>query len=121
MLQRMDSSQSPSDGGNGMPPIFQTNDTAASMQNLKQINESIEKTLALIHQLTLTVSNDDDAMQMPLFERMYVFHLFYLLSMFQVSDILIFFSSSNGLVAELDNMMKLAENCNIEVPMEVVK
>ncbi|XP_050901104.1 mediator of RNA polymerase II transcription subunit 10b [Lathyrus oleraceus] len=67
-----------------------------SKQNLKQINESIEKTLALIHQLTLTVSNYDDAMQMSLFQRI------------------------NGLVAELDNMVKLAENCNIEVPMEVV-
>ncbi|XP_058734124.1 mediator of RNA polymerase II transcription subunit 10b-like [Vicia villosa] len=68
-----------------------------SKQNLKQINESIEKTLALIHQLTLTVSNYDDAMQMPLLQRI------------------------NGLVAELDNMMKLAENCNIQVPMEVIK
>ncbi|XP_058731697.1 uncharacterized protein LOC131603415 [Vicia villosa] len=95
---QMDSSQNPpSDGGNGMPPISQTNETAASMQNLNQINESIEKTLALIHQLTLELSNSDDAIQMPLLQRI------------------------NDLVAELDNMKKLAENCNIQVPMEVVE
>ncbi|CAI8618601.1 unnamed protein product [Vicia faba] len=98
----MDSSRSPSAGGYGTP-ISQTNDTAASavgagdsMQNLKQINKSIEKTLGLIHQLTLTVSNFSPALQMPLLQRI------------------------NGLVAELDNMVKLAEKCNIEVPMEVV-
>ncbi|CAL5214112.1 unnamed protein product [Lathyrus oleraceus] len=98
----MDSSQSPSTGGNGTP-VSQTNDTAASaagaddsMQNLNQISNSIQKTLGLIHQLYLTVSTFNAAFQMPLLQRI------------------------NGLVAELDNMVKLAEKCNIQVPMEVV-
>jgi mediator of RNA polymerase II transcription subunit 10 len=40
--------------------------------------------------------------------------------MSQIENTLLKFSS-NGLVAELDNMVKLAEKCNIQVPMEVVK
>lgn len=73
----MDSSQSPSTGGNGTP-VSQTNDTAASaagaddsMQNLNQISNSIQKTLGLIHQLYLTVSTFNAAFQMPLLQRMY--------------------------------------------------
>ena len=39
------------------------------------------------------------------------------------SKLIIFYFKhpSNGLVVELDNMVKLAEKCNIQVPMEVVK
>ncbi|XP_027191124.1 mediator of RNA polymerase II transcription subunit 10b-like isoform X2 [Cicer arietinum] len=98
----MDSSQNPAVGGNGTL-ISQTNDTTASaagandsMQNLNQVSNSIQKTLGLIHQLYLTVSTFNAAFQMPLLQRI------------------------NGLVAELDNMVKLAEKCNIQVPMEVV-
>ncbi|PNX58886.1 mediator of RNA polymerase II transcription subunit 10b-like protein [Trifolium pratense] len=98
----MDSSQSPAAGGNGTL-ISQTNETTASaagaddpMQKLNQVSNSIQKTLGLIHQLYLTVSTFNAAFQMPLLQRI------------------------NGLVAELDNMVKLAEKCNIQVPMEVV-
>nr|AFK33660.1 unknown [Medicago truncatula] len=98
----MDSSQSPAAGGNGTL-ISHGNDAAASasgaddsIQNLSQISNSIEKTLGLIHQLSLTVSTFNSALQMPLLQRI------------------------NGLVVELDNMVKLAEKCNIQVPMEVV-
>jgi len=73
----MDSSQSPAAGGNGTL-ISHGNDTAASasgaddsMQNLSQISNSIEKTLGLIHQLSLTVSTFNSALQMPLLQRMY--------------------------------------------------
>ncbi|MED6180879.1 Mediator of RNA polymerase II transcription subunit 10b [Stylosanthes scabra] len=98
----MDSSQSAAVGGNGTL-ISQSNDTAASavgaddsMQKLSQVSDSIQKTLGLIHQLYLTVSTYNAAFQMPLLQRI------------------------NGLVAELDNMVKLAEKCNIQIPMEVV-
>ncbi|RDY08655.1 Mediator of RNA polymerase II transcription subunit 10b, partial [Mucuna pruriens] len=98
----MDSSQSAALGGNGTL-ISQTNDVAAStagaddsMQKLNQVSNSIQKTLGLIHQLYLTVSTFNAAFQMPLLQRI------------------------NGLVMELDNMVKLAEKCNIQVPMEVV-
>ncbi|KAL1328690.1 hypothetical protein HN51_038496 [Arachis hypogaea] len=104
----MDSSQSAAVGGNGGTSgngtlISQSNDTAASavgaddsMQKLSQVSDSIQKTLGLIHQLYLTVSTYNAAFQMPLLQRI------------------------NGLVAELDNMVKLAEKCNIQIPMEVV-
>ncbi|KAK4270689.1 hypothetical protein QN277_019467 [Acacia crassicarpa] len=88
--------------GNGML-IPQTNDTSSpasaaddSMQKLNLVINSIKKTLGLIHQLYLTVSTYNPAFQMPLLQRI------------------------NGLVLELDNMIKLAEKCNIQVPMEVV-
>ncbi|KAK7318941.1 hypothetical protein RJT34_03650 [Clitoria ternatea] len=99
---RMDSTQSAAAGGNGTL-ISPTNDMVASaagaddsMQKLNQVSNSIQKTLGLIHQLYLTVSTFNAAFQMPLLERI------------------------NGLVLELDNMVKLVEKCNIQVPMEVV-
>ncbi|CAL5082499.1 unnamed protein product [Urochloa decumbens] len=68
----------------------------ASKQNLSQVTSSIQKTLGLLHQLNLTVSSFNSASQLPLLQRL------------------------NALVAELDTMQKLAEGCNIQVPMEVV-
>ncbi|CAD6224124.1 unnamed protein product [Miscanthus lutarioriparius] len=68
----------------------------ASKQNLAQVTSSIQKTLGLLHQLNLTVSSFNSASQLPLLQRL------------------------NALVAELDTMQKLAEGCNIQVPMEVV-
>ncbi|XP_020685480.1 mediator of RNA polymerase II transcription subunit 10b [Dendrobium catenatum] len=65
-------------------------------QNLIQSINSIQKTLGLLHQLYLTVSSFNVASQLPLLQRL------------------------NSLVAELHTMQKLAENCNIQVPMEVV-
>ncbi|XP_047977734.1 mediator of RNA polymerase II transcription subunit 10b-like [Salvia hispanica] len=65
-------------------------------QNLPQVINSIQKTLALLHQLYLTVSSYNVASQLPLLQRM------------------------NNLVLELDNMTRLAEKCNIQVPMEVL-
>ncbi|KAF5740397.1 hypothetical protein HS088_TW11G00466 [Tripterygium wilfordii] len=65
-------------------------------QNLSQVINSIQKTLDLIHQLYLTVSSFNAASQLPLLQRL------------------------NNLVMELDNMSKLSENCNIQVPMEVL-
>ncbi|GJM99331.1 hypothetical protein PR202_ga16421 [Eleusine coracana subsp. coracana] len=67
-----------------------------SKQNLAQVTNSIQRTLGLLHQLNLTVSSFNSASQLPLLQRL------------------------NGLVAELDTMQKLAEGCNIQVPMEVV-
>jgi mediator of RNA polymerase II transcription subunit 10 len=131
----MDSSQSPAAGGNGTL-ISQTNDTAASagaddpMQKLNQVSNSIQKTLGLIHQLYLTVSTFNAAFQMPLLQRMYFSSIpslqynYSCITFRQCPNLIIFFLlkfSSNGLVAELDNMVKLAEKCNIQVPMEVVK
>ncbi|BAT74572.1 hypothetical protein VIGAN_01226800 [Vigna angularis var. angularis] len=112
----MDSLQSTALGGNGGSGgngtlISQTNDMTASaagvddsMQKLNQVSNSIQKTLGLIHQLSLTVSTFNAAFQMPLLQRMYFILILFL----------------NGLVVELDNMVKLAEKCNIQVPMEVV-
>ncbi|PUZ71651.1 hypothetical protein GQ55_2G330600 [Panicum hallii var. hallii] len=68
----------------------------ASKQNLAQVTSSIQKTLGLLHQLNLTVSSFNSASQLPLLQRL------------------------NALVAELDTMQKLAEGCDIQVPMEVV-
>ncbi|XP_073133122.1 mediator of RNA polymerase II transcription subunit 10b-like [Henckelia pumila] len=65
-------------------------------QNLTQVINSIQKTLGVLHQLYLTVSSFNVASQLPLLQRM------------------------NTLVSELDNMTKLAENCNIQVPMDVI-
>ncbi|KAJ0105480.1 mediator of RNA polymerase II transcription subunit 10b-like [Pistacia vera] len=79
----------------------QTNDAAAvaadeAKQNLNQVINSIQKTLVLLHQLYLTVSSFNAASQLPLLQRL------------------------NSLVTELDNMAKLSEKCEIEVPMEVL-
>ncbi|CAA0825441.1 Mediator of RNA polymerase II transcription subunit 10b [Striga hermonthica] len=65
-------------------------------QNLTQVINSIQKTLGILHQLYLTVSSYNVAAQLPLLQRM------------------------NNLVLELDNMTRLAEKCNIQVPMEVL-
>ncbi|KAK3030671.1 hypothetical protein RJ639_035875 [Escallonia herrerae] len=65
-------------------------------QNLEQVSNSIQKTLGIIHQLYLTVSSFNVASQLPLLQRL------------------------NNLVLELDNMMKLSEKCDIQVPMEVL-
>ncbi|KAI5003078.1 hypothetical protein ZWY2020_027728 [Hordeum vulgare] len=67
-----------------------------SKQNLAQVTGSIQKTLGLLHQLNLNVSSFSSASQLPLLQRL------------------------NTLVAELDTMQKLADGCNIQVPMEVV-
>ncbi|KAM3276947.1 hypothetical protein ACQJBY_045017 [Aegilops geniculata] len=67
-----------------------------SKQNLAQVTASIQRTLGLLHQLNLNVSSFSSASQLPLLQRL------------------------NALVAELDTMQKLAEECNIQVPMEVV-
>ncbi|KAL8502972.1 hypothetical protein ACS0TY_021918 [Phlomoides rotata] len=65
-------------------------------QNLTQIISSIQKTLGTLHQLYLIVSSYNVAAQLPLLQRM------------------------NNLVLELDNMTRLADKCNIQVPMEVL-
>ncbi|CAI9775813.1 unnamed protein product [Fraxinus pennsylvanica] len=96
-------------GGNGViipqsndPSPMESSATAAatptddSKQNLTLVINSIQKTLGILHQLYLTVSSYNVASQLPLLQRM------------------------NTLVLELDNMTKLAENCNIQVPMEVL-
>nr|GMD81794.1 mediator of RNA polymerase II transcription subunit 10B-like [Ipomoea batatas] len=67
-----------------------------SKQNLNQVIGSIQKTLGMLHQLYLTVSSFNVASQLPFLQRM------------------------NALVSELDNMAKLAEKCDIQVPMEVL-
>ncbi|CAK9169308.1 unnamed protein product [Ilex paraguariensis] len=95
-----------SGGGNGIiipqsndaSPMDSTATTATDdpKQNLSQVTDSIQKTLGVIHQLYLTVSSFNVASQLPLLQRL------------------------NTLVLELDNMTKLAENCNIQVPMEVL-
>lgn len=84
ILRQMDSSQSAAMGGNGGSGgngslSSQITETAASatgandsMQNLNQVNNSIQKTLGLIHQLYLTVSTYNPAFQMPLLQRMYL-------------------------------------------------
>nr|CAN83497.1 hypothetical protein VITISV_026967 [Vitis vinifera] len=95
-------------GGNGIT-IPQINAAAAAAvaatagagsedpkQNLNQVINSIQKTLGLLHQLYLTVSSFNVASQLPLLQRL------------------------NALVSELDNMTKLSEKCNIQVPMEVL-
>ncbi|GMN31313.1 hypothetical protein TIFTF001_003205 [Ficus carica] len=103
----MDSLQSTATGtggssGNGMmAPQANDNATTASVvddpkQNLNQVINSIQKNLGLLHQLYLTVSSFNASSQLPLLQRL------------------------NSLVLELDNMVKLSEKCNIQVPMEVL-
>ncbi|KAD2152074.1 hypothetical protein R6Q59_003982 [Mikania micrantha] len=65
-------------------------------QNLNQVINSIQKTLGTIHQLYLTVSSFNVSSQLSLLQRL------------------------NALVMEMDNMAKLAEKCNIQIPMEVL-
>ncbi|KAJ4957102.1 hypothetical protein NE237_013885 [Protea cynaroides] len=88
-------SSSAAAAGNGS--VTQTNAAEDPKQNLNEVINSIQKTLALLHQLHLTVSSFSLASQLPLLQRL------------------------NALVSELDTMQGLAENCNIQVPMEVVK
>ncbi|CAL1406282.1 unnamed protein product [Linum trigynum] len=100
----MDSSQNMTGGNGGNGSLSaQANDTATAnasandpKENLNQVINSIQKNLGLIHQLYLTVSSFNAASQAPLLQRL------------------------NGLITELDNMDKLAEKCNIQVPMEVL-
>ncbi|CAN0901683.1 U-box domain-containing protein 52 [Linum grandiflorum] len=101
----MDTSQNivGGNGGNGVLSA-QANDTSNSAtapandpkENLNQVINSIQKILGLIHQLYLTVSSFNAASQAPLLQRL------------------------NALMTELDNMEKLSEKCNIQVPMEVL-
>ncbi|GJY35472.1 mediator of RNA polymerase II transcription subunit 10B-like protein isoform X2 [Tanacetum coccineum] len=91
-------------GGNGTinnnsPAADESTTTSSSddhKQNLNQVINSIQKTLATIHQLYLTVSSFNVSSQLPLLQRL------------------------NALVMEMDNMAKLSEKCNIQVPMEVL-
>uniref|UniRef100_A0A1D1YP70 Mediator of RNA polymerase II transcription subunit 10 n=1 Tax=Anthurium amnicola TaxID=1678845 RepID=A0A1D1YP70_9ARAE len=102
----MESSQNSAGNGGGMntPSTIAAaatttttgNDADDPKQNLNQVINSIQKTLGLLHQLHLTVSSFNVASQLPLLQRL------------------------NALVAELDAMQKLGDNCNIQVPMEVV-
>ncbi|KAG6482532.1 mediator of RNA polymerase II transcription subunit 10b-like [Zingiber officinale] len=65
-------------------------------QNLNQVINSIDKTLGLLYQLYITVSSFSVASQLPLLQRL------------------------NALVAEFDAMQKMADKCNIQIPLEVV-
>ncbi|KAL4187477.1 hypothetical protein AMTRI_Chr09g39230 [Amborella trichopoda] len=67
-----------------------------SKHNLNNVINSIDKTLGLLHQLHLTVSSFSVSSQLPLLERL------------------------NAVVTELDAMQRLADSCNIQIPMEVV-
>ncbi|XP_058085477.1 mediator of RNA polymerase II transcription subunit 10b [Magnolia sinica] len=95
----MDSSQNSS---SATPPIAGNGGTVSGSdadepkQNLNNVLNSIQKTLGLLHQLYLTVSSFNASSQLPLLQRL------------------------NAVVSELDAMQRLAENCNIQVPMEVV-
>ncbi|CAN1255659.1 Mediator of RNA polymerase II transcription subunit 10b [Linum perenne] len=101
----MDTSQNIAggNGGNGVMSAQANDATNAATapandpkENLNQVINSIQKILGLIHQLYLTVSSFNAASQAPLLQRL------------------------NALMTELDNMEKLSEKCNIQVPMEVL-
>ncbi|OVA04973.1 Mediator complex [Macleaya cordata] len=95
----MDSTQVPSAAttiGHGNGGVLPTDDQDDPKQNLNQVINSIQKTLGLLHQLYLTVSSFNVASQLPLLQRI------------------------NAVVTELDTMQKLADNCNIQVPLEVL-
>ncbi|GAB2209938.1 hypothetical protein Droror1_Dr00027166 [Drosera rotundifolia] len=77
-------------------PATATPATDEAKQNLNDVINSTEKTLGILHQLSLTVSHFNVASQLPLIQRL------------------------NSLVTELDNMTKRAEKCDIQVPMEVL-
>ncbi|CAD5313752.1 unnamed protein product [Arabidopsis thaliana] len=90
-------------GGSNGTIRYQTNDGTStvtvaddSKENLSQVINSIEKTLGVLHQLHLTVTSFTPASQLHLLQRL------------------------NSLVMELDNMTKLSEKCNIQIPMEVL-
>ncbi|XP_017232308.1 mediator of RNA polymerase II transcription subunit 10b isoform X2 [Daucus carota subsp. sativus] len=94
-------SLAPSGGGGGNGVVSPTETTTATSsqdpkQNLDETINSIQKSLGLLHQLYLTVSSFNLASQPHLLQRL------------------------NNLVLELDNMSKLSEKCNIDVPMEVL-
>ncbi|MQM15179.1 hypothetical protein Taro_048117 [Colocasia esculenta] len=99
-LQAMASSQTSAGNGGAIttPSSAATpaSDPDDPKQNLNQVINSIQKTLGLLHQLHLTVSSFNSASQLPLLQRL------------------------NALVTELDTMQKLADNCNIQVPMEIL-
>ncbi|KAK1258445.1 Mediator of RNA polymerase II transcription subunit 10b [Acorus gramineus] len=67
-----------------------------SKRSLGEVMGSILKTLSLLHQLHLTVSPYNISSQLTLLQRL------------------------NTIVLELDNMKRLADDCNIQVPIEVV-
>ncbi|KAK1296279.1 Mediator of RNA polymerase II transcription subunit 10b [Acorus calamus] len=67
-----------------------------SKRSLGEVMGSIMKALGLLHQLHLTVSSYNISSQLTLLQRL------------------------NTLVLQLDNMKRLADDCNIQVPMEVV-
>ncbi|KAK0608723.1 hypothetical protein LWI29_035062 [Acer saccharum] len=94
--RKMESSQNATgrNGGNGM--VSNQTSAADPKQNLNQTINSVQKTLGLLHQLYLTVSSFNSASQLPLLQRL------------------------NSLVTELDNMVKLSEKCDIQVPVEVL-
>ncbi|KAK1403688.1 Mediator of RNA polymerase II transcription subunit 10 [Heracleum sosnowskyi] len=77
-------------------PMDTTTTSNDPKEKLDQVINSIQKTLGTLHQLYLTVSSFNVASQLPLLQRL------------------------NSLVLELDNMSKLSENCNVEIPMEVL-
>ncbi|MCL7028479.1 hypothetical protein MKW94_027914 [Papaver nudicaule] len=72
------------------------NEQDEAKQNLNQVINSIQKVLGLQHQLYLTVSSFNVSSQFPLLERI------------------------NVVVSELDNLQKLADNCKIQVPVEIL-
>ncbi|XP_076917225.1 mediator of RNA polymerase II transcription subunit 10b-like [Bidens hawaiensis] len=97
----MESSQTTGGNGNDASPVGSTGTSTTSSsddpkQNLNQVINSIQKTLGTIHQLYLTVSSFNVSSQLPLLQRL------------------------NALVMEMDNMAKLSEKCNIQIPMEVL-
>ncbi|KAF8379944.1 hypothetical protein HHK36_027409 [Tetracentron sinense] len=115
----MDSSQKSSGAsaaaGNG--GIIQTDDAAEDQkQNLNQVINSIQKTLGLLHQLYLTVSSFNVASQLPLLQRLYISNPSFAMD----SYVLKHPCFRNAVVTELDTMQRLSENCNIQVPMEVL-
>ncbi|KAK6122541.1 hypothetical protein DH2020_043719 [Rehmannia glutinosa] len=115
-------------------------------QNLTEVINSILKTLGVLHQLSLTVSSFNVASQLPLLQRMYLIgHLIFILANYVLFGFMPLFSSEcfycglyrgllglevllvieyvfhrNNLVLELDNMTRLADKCNIQVPMEIL-
>lgn len=136
----MDSSQSAATagtagGGNGTMTSQASAMVATTVvddpkKNLNQVTNSIQKVLGLLHQLYLTVSSFNASSQLPLLQCLYrstslfiTIYSFvrYLLFCFSKNLISLGRFCSNSLVLELDNMVKLAEKCNIQVPMELLK
>ncbi|PRQ16694.1 hypothetical protein RchiOBHm_Chr7g0187021 [Rosa chinensis] len=99
----LNSNAGSSGNGDNGKLVPQTNDTAGETgvdeqnQNLNEVIKSTEKTLALIHQLYLTVSSFTTGSQLPLLERL------------------------NALAMELDNTAKLSDKYNFQVPMESLR